>query len=423
MNQGHRINIQYIFFLILFYFFITRDCLEQYWPFFGYGDEIIALLAIPAFVIKLRKDQFIVKLYGGGYGKCVAIFIISGLLGSMIFHYQSFLRVTLPDMFLCMKFWLALYVGKNTLSKLAIKMYAKKLYRHVCFVTGIYAILYVVDLVWHVFKAEIRYGVRCTQLMYSHPTTFVACCVFLIGILIALSEHNTGWKKCLGVLLFLTCTTMRGKAWGISIVIVLICYFVFYRRKKITIKTLLLFVPLVVALAWDQIYYYFFSSIQDDSARYQLLIKSFAIMKDHFPIGSGFGTYASYYSGKYYSPLYSAYGLTGVHGLTRRDTSFMSDSFWPMVIGQTGLIGTVAFGCALLRLFREIQKVRITSIAFYASVLSMLSYLLIASTAESAFVHPLAMPIAIWIGVIMNQNKHKSAEEIMDANIARRKLS
>lgn len=36
------------------------------------------------------------------------------------------------------------------------------------------------------------------------------------------------------------------KPWGIAIAIVLICYFTFYRKKKITIKTLLLFVPLVV---------------------------------------------------------------------------------------------------------------------------------------------------------------------------------
>ena len=327
------------------------------------------------------------------------------MLGNAVYQYQSFFKVAIPDMFLCLKFWLTLYVGKNILSQFSIEIYAKKIYKHVQLVTTIYAICYLADLKFHIFKATVRYGMRCTQLMYSHLTVLVACCVFLIGILLAISKYNPGWKKCFVVLLFLMCSTLRSKAWGISIAIVLICYFVFYRKKKITIKTFLLFVPLVVVLAWDQIYYYFFSSIQGDSARYQLLIKSFDIMKDHFPIGSGFGTYASYYSGKYYSPLYSTYGLTGVHGLTRDNTAFMSDSFWPMVIGQTGFIGVAAYGCALLRLLRQIQKVRITSTAFYASALSVLSYLLIASTAESAFVHPLAMPIAIWIGVIMNQNK------------------
>lgn len=404
MNRGLRINKQYLIFLLLFYFFISKNWLEQYWSFIGYGDELVALLAIPIFIIKLYKNHFLLKIHGGGYGKCIAIFIISGLLGNAVYQYQSFFKVAVPDAFLCLKFWLTLYVGKNVLSRFSIKRYAKKIYNHVRFVTAIYVICYFFDLKFHLFKASIRYGMRCTQLMYSHSTVFVACCVFLIGILLAVSNYNNDWKKCLGVLLFLMCTTLRSKAWGIAIAIVLICYFTFYRRKKITIKTLLLFVPLVVTLAWNQIYYYFFSSIQGDSARYQLLINSFKVIKDHFPIGSGFGTYASYYSGKYYSPIYSSYGLTGIYGLTRDNTSFISDSFWPMVFAQTGLIGTVAFGCALLRLFKQIQKIRITSMAFYASAISVLSYLLIASTAESAFVHPVAIPIALWLGVIMNQD-------------------
>ena len=66
MNQGLRINKQYLIFLMLFYFFIAKDWLEQYWSVVGYGDEIIALLAIPIFVIKLCRNQFLVKIYRGG---------------------------------------------------------------------------------------------------------------------------------------------------------------------------------------------------------------------------------------------------------------------------------------------------------------------------------------------------------------------
>ena len=65
MNQGLRINKQYLIFLILFYFFIAKDWLEQYWSVVGYGDEIIALLAIPIFAIKLCRNQFLVKIYRG----------------------------------------------------------------------------------------------------------------------------------------------------------------------------------------------------------------------------------------------------------------------------------------------------------------------------------------------------------------------
>ena len=213
MNRGLRINKQYLIFLLLFYFFISKNWLEQYWSFIGYGDELVALLAIPIFIIKLYKNHFLLKIHGGGYGKCIAIFIISGLLGNAVYQYQSFFKVAVPDAFLCLKFWLALYVGKNVLSRFSIRRYAKKIYNHVRFVTAVYVICYFFDLKFHLFKASIRYGMRCTQLMYSHSTVFVACCVFLIGILLAVSNYNNDWKKCLGILLFLMCTTLRSKAW------------------------------------------------------------------------------------------------------------------------------------------------------------------------------------------------------------------
>ena len=54
----------------------------------------------------------------------------------------------------------------------------------------------------------------------------------------------------------------------------------------------------------------FFSSIIPDSARYQLLTKAFEIARDMFPLGAGFATFGSYYSGVYYSSVYAAYGLS-----------------------------------------------------------------------------------------------------------------
>lgn len=404
MDRRFKIDKQYLLFLLIFYLLLFQNWLQQYWLFAGYWDEIMALLAVPVSITKLKRSNFIVKRTNG-YAVYLFVFCASGLLGSALYNYQDFVKVAMPDMFLCLKFWLAIYVGKNVFSPFLIVKYAKKIYRHILFITSFYTICYFFDLKFHVFKAVVRYGIRSTQLMYSQPTVFVACCVFLIGLLIVVSEYNPGWKKCLGVLLFLMCSTLRSKAFGMAIAILLICYFVFYRKKKVTLKTLLLFTPMIAALVWDQIYYYFFSSIQGDSARYQLLAKSIEIMKDHFPVGAGFGTYGSFYSGKYYSPLYFSYGLSSIHGLTIDNMSFMSDSFWAMVFGETGFIGAIAFVCTLLNLFKQVQAVRRTSNAFYASALCILSYLLIASMAESAFVNPVAIPLAILMGIILNQRK------------------
>lgn len=166
--------------------------------------------------------------------------------------------------------------------------------------------------------------------MYSYPTVFVSCCIFLIMLLLAVKDQADQWKWWLALLLFFMCSTLRRKAFGGAI----------------------------------------------DSARYQLLTKSFEIAKDHFPLGSGFGTFASYYSGVRYSPLYKIYGLSTVNGLSMSNRSFMSDSFWPMILGQTGWLGCIAYIVALAMLFMEIQKLRKISSDYYAASLCGLGCLL-----------------------------------------------
>ena len=315
------------------------------------------------------------------------------------------MTIVVADAFLCLKFWLAVYVGKILFSEMRIERYGRELYFHVRLVVTIYLFLYFIDMVFRVFPADIRYGFRSTQLFYSHPTVFVGCCVFLIMILLAIQNYVEGYKKWLVILLLLMCSTLRSKAFGSAFAIIMICYFVFYRKKRFRLRTLLMFAPLVIILGWGQIEYYFFSSIQSGSARYQLLVTSLAIMKDYFPIGTGFGTFASYYSGVNYSPVYRLYGLTKIQGLMEGATSFVSDSFWPMIFGQTGVLGTVTYSFAIIALMKQIQGIRKISIAYYASALCGLCHLLISSMAESAFVHPLAIPIAIIIGMLIGQRK------------------
>lgn len=293
-----------------------------------------------------------------------------------------------------------------------IRQYGKRIYFHVRLITIAYTLLVLADNIIKIFPSSIRYGLRSTQLMYSHPTVFVACCVLLAMVLLAVKDYARNYKVWLIIQLFLMCTTLRSKAFAAAMAIVLICYFVFYRKKKFSIRTLILFAPLAVALGWDQIEYYFFSSIQSDSARYQLLMASIDVAKDHFPLGSGFGTFASYYSGVSYSPLYGVYGLANVNGLRQGATSFVSDSFWPMVIGQTGFIGTVAFLFAIVMLFKAIQGIRKVSLSYYTAALCGMCYLLIASVAESAFVHPLAVPIAMMIGLMLSQSNRNNINEV-----------
>ena len=205
------------------------------------------------------------------------------------------------------------------------------------------------------------------------------------------------------MLLLIMCSTLRSKAFGAALAIILICYFVFVRKKKITLRTMLLFIPLVVILGWDQIQYYFFSSIIPDSARYQLLTKAFEIARDMFPLGAGFATFGSYYSGVYYSSVYAAYGLSNINGLRIGASQFISDSFWPMILGQSGYFGLFSYIFAVMMLLKAIQRIRKVENSYYAAAMSGICYLIIVSMAESAFVHPVAVPIAMMIGAFLGK--------------------
>lgn len=127
-------------------------------------------------------------MYMGGYARFILVFLCFGFLSSVIYRYQSILKAEVSDAFLCIKFWLALYVGKKIFAKIDMQKYASKIYFHVKCITILYGVLIVIDYSLHIFQATERYGLRSEQLMYTHPTVLVACCVFLIMILLSLKN-------------------------------------------------------------------------------------------------------------------------------------------------------------------------------------------------------------------------------------------
>lgn len=118
----------------------------------------------------------------------------------------------------------------------------------------------------------------------------------------------------LGIMMGLT---LRSKALEAAIIITLLYICVYFWKKKLNLKMLIGCIPVLLIVGAYQIYYYFFSSLQNESARYQLPIKSIEIAADHFPLGSGFGTFASYISAEWYSPIYEMYGLSHVWAWSR----------------------------------------------------------------------------------------------------------
>lgn len=248
---------------------------------------------------------------------------------------------------------------------------------------------------------------RQRNFFYSHAFVFAACCVLLLTILLLVKPaiKNAIFYKYSIWLSILTVTTLRSRALGCIMVFWLIIYYIYIRKKTFSIWMFLLFIPAMIAIGWNQIYYYFFSDIQFNSARYQLFVKSFQVAMDSFPFGAGFATFGSYFSSIYYSPLYYRYGISMVHGLQEGNAWFVNDSFWPMILGQFGFIGFASMIIVVYLLYKEIQMCRKINLFSYSSCLFIFFYLMIESTSSSAFVHPLSIPFALIIGHVFAENK------------------
>lgn len=83
-------------------------------------------------------------------------------------------------------------------------------------------------------------------------------------------------------------------------------------------------------------------SDSSDQARTALYQTSVLIARDEFPLGVGLGRYGSGLSRDPYSPVYARYGLDQIDGLSPKHSSFVGDTFWPRILGETGVIGLIA---------------------------------------------------------------------------------
>ena len=199
----------------------------------------------------------------------------------------------------------------------------------------------------------------------------------------------------------------------ISIFIIFFAYTYIVGNKKINIKQLVIFIfvgLIIISCFGDLIYntykQYFTVNQGDMSARYALLNGSLKIMRDYFPFGVGFGKFASYYATQSYSEYYFIYGLSNVYGLKYGNVFFGTDTFWPMIFGETGFIGTVIYISMLAYLIKNmkisIRKSRGIGKQYLYAVLGMFVFIqaLVESTGEPIFnSSPQNIFIAISVGI------------------------
>ena len=384
--------------LFVFYLLLLQNPLSKEVPFFTYVDEAISLVG-PILILyyALRRQRIRIKHIDSNIILLMILFITIGLIGNIRYHYQP-IEAVLTDLIANTKYFLAILSGYAMFSVLNTRKVNDALEKHIRLASALLFVLFCVDVVFHVFySAERRYGMRTIQLFYSHATFLAGIEVFLLSFLMVFYKRKNIPYMIMSLIVLVS--TLRGKAFAGAVTYVALFYFLIYTNKKINIFHIAVIAAIAITIAWEQIDLYFIR-LSGESARSVLTTTSIDIMRDHFPIDTGFGTYASAAAVEYYSPVYYLYGLHTTWGLSEEFSSFGSDTFWPIIIGQTGFLGTVCFVGVLTLLFFRIKQLKQINSHFYAAALFSVAYLMISSMGESSFHNPVAVPLAVVLGYV-----------------------
>ena len=384
-------------YLIIVNLLIFQNIFQQYISIVQYFDEILAAMSIPVICVYVIKygNSLRIKKINLIIICTMSLLVICGLYSNIRFKYQPMI-IILSDLILVLKFFVVYFMAEIILKK-DVDKYGKMIVNNLKIIIVVFMGLTILNYVSNIFPVDdIRYGIKSNQLFYSHPTLLAAICIFILASYIRYEKKIN--SKYVFLIIFVILTTLRLKAIGGIAIIFMMALYVDKKNKKITLTKWGILALICVALAYQQIEYYFI--IIDDSARAMLASTSVKIANNYFPLGTGFGTYGSYFSVVEYSPIYTMYGLDKTYGLVKGRAFFASDNFWPMILGQFGYLGIILYCIAIYMIYLKIQKsYKIEDKYIYISKMICLAYLMISSSSESAFVNSFAIPMAILLAM------------------------
>lgn len=115
--------------------------------------------------------------------------------------------------------------------------------------------------------------------------------------------------------------------------------------------------PVAVIIGWDTISGIITGTITEytadtnETARIRLTMDSLPLALGAFPLGVGFGRFASFTAAEDYSPLYEQLGYHWIWGMQPEgEESFLSDTFWPAPLAETGVLGMLCYAGGLFLL-------------------------------------------------------------------------
>jgi len=255
------------------------------------------------------------------------------------------------------------------------------------------------SLIGNVVEIDWRVGFPSVQSVFIHPGLFGWYCAFagLYAFALYLTRRKLKYAVFLSFCLLGVVASMRLKPVG-AVAAALAAGLMFYssRAKVAIVSGTLLLVLVFLAVFRLQIA----GVVREQAAEYQNPMKprtvfyrtSVELARKHFPLGVGFGRFGGEIAARHYSPVYREYGFPRMHGLWP-EGRFLTDTFWPMVLGELGVIGLAFYlGICLWILIMLRRAYRVVKSpycrAFVLGTVMVFIEGLVESLAEPVFVKP-----------------------------------
>lgn len=336
-------------FFLLFMFFqdlIAANLPEAAASYFTFIDELFIICGL-TFVIarsrSIRKSTLTLLL--------IMLGIL--LLGFLSGAYQKVpLDITLKGAFLTVKGMLLFFIFKNLkFSEADINKIMKLI-----LALGILSLFFaVVDILFKESfrnllntnnKLDTRSNILSVQSLFVHPGVYGWFTLF-VGLYFLAQYLVKGEKKAFiytFLFFFFSILSLRSKVlMAIGAILILVTI-----KRRVYIVGLT-FLGIIVFLLFGDVIQdlilltteRYISADVTESARKALYQTGYLIALSEFPLGEGFGRFGSWIARVEYSPVYYEYGLNNVYGLRPDNPIWATDTYWPSIMGEIGIIGMV----------------------------------------------------------------------------------
>lgn len=292
---------------------------------------------------------------------------IIGLCGNFIYPIQNDYKVGLYGMYLLLKQYIfGLYLFLS-----AEKMVTNRLY---LFFQRISKIMLFVLFVCSCLNLILDVGMRGPNGEFSFFAQFggtVGCWIilFLAICYSDLKSNRLFWFIIATITMFQSQSDL-----GILGIGMLVLIHIYLEKQKHFHWYYMIPIALVgILISWKEISMYLLDST---APRAELFIYSFVTAYRYFPIGAGFSTYASSMAVTNYSQLYYIYGFNNQFGMSKDNAYYLMDSYYPMIFGELGVLGTIVFSVMLWCILKRI--IGISNRYIKNSILYLFVFLLIA---------------------------------------------